>query len=50
MTWLDDPMSLALALPTLALPLIAFVATWLKYVVPPFPGDGVLLACFFYIH
>ncbi|MEM1201919.1 MAG: VTT domain-containing protein [Acidobacteriota bacterium] len=47
MTWLDDPATLALALPIFALPLIAFAATWLKYVLPVFPGDGVLLLAFF---
>ena len=47
MSWLEDPVALFLTLPPMALPLIAFAAAWLKYVVPVFPGDGCLLLAFF---
>lgn len=44
---LRDPISVAQTLPAIAIPLIVLVSAWLEFVVPPYPGDTVLLLGFF---
>ncbi len=47
MTWLDDPLGLALTLPPLALALFVFGSALLEYVFPPYWGDTFVLLGFF---
>ncbi len=47
MTWLDDPIAAALALPPLVLVLFVFASALLEYVFPPYWGDTFVLLGFF---
>ena len=47
MSWIDDPLALASTLPAFALPLAVFLAVLGKYLLPPVPGDTVVLLAFF---
>lgn len=47
MAWIDDPLTLASSLPFFALPLAVFLGALGKYVLPPVPGDTVILLSFF---
>ena len=47
MSWLEDPAAVVAHWPLFALPLLVALAAFLKYVVPPFPGDSVMLVGFF---
>lgn len=47
MTWLDDPIALAMSLPPLALPVFVFVSAMLEYIFPPYLGDMFVLFGFF---
>jgi membrane protein DedA with SNARE-associated domain len=44
---LDDPVAMAETLPVMAIPLMVLVSAWLEFVVPPYPGDTILLVGFF---
>ena len=47
MSWLQDPAALVEHWPLMALPFLVGFAAFAKYVVPPFPGDSVMLIGFF---
>jgi len=47
LSWLDDPVTAALALPAFVLPLIVLVSAMLEYVFPPYWGDTFMLLGFF---
>ncbi len=47
MSWLDDPVAAAAALPTLVLPLFVFGSALLEYLFPPYWGDTFVLLGFF---
>ncbi|MCP4655108.1 MAG: hypothetical protein GY856_06770 [bacterium] len=47
MSWLDDPVTAALALPAFVLPLFILVSAMLEYVFPPYWGDSFVLLGFF---
>lgn len=47
MTWLDDPVAAAVALPPLALGLFVFASAFLEYLFPPYWGDTFVLLGFF---
>ena len=47
MSWLDDPVAAATALPALALPLFVFGSALLEYLFPPYWGDTFVLLGFF---
>jgi len=47
MSWLEDPATVVAHWPLITLPFLVGVAAFLKYVVPPFPGDSVMLVGFF---
>jgi membrane protein DedA with SNARE-associated domain len=47
MSWLQDPAAMVAHWPLLAMPFVVALAMFLKYVVPPFPGDSVMLLGFF---
>lgn len=47
MTWLDDPVAAAVALPPLVLVLFVFGSALLEYIFPPYWGDTVVLLGFF---
>lgn len=47
MSWLEDPVTAALALPVFVLPLFVLVSAMLEYVFPPFWGDSFMLLGFF---
>lgn len=47
MSWLQDPAALVAHWPLMALPFLVGFAAFAKYVVPPFPGDSVMLVGFF---
>ncbi len=47
MSWLQDPAALVATWPVMALPFLVALAAFLKYVVPPFPGDSLMLLGFF---
>lgn len=47
MSWFDDPVAAALALPPLVLPLLIFGSALLEYVFPPYWGDTFVLLGFF---
>lgn len=47
MSWLEDPATVVAHWPLIMLPFLVGVAAFLKYVVPPFPGDSVMLVGFF---
>ncbi len=47
MSWLDDPVTAALALPAFVLPLFILVSAMLEYVFPPYWGDSFMLLGFF---
>ncbi len=47
MTWLDDPVAAAVALPPLALALFVFGSALLEYLFPPYWGDTFVLLGFF---
>lgn len=47
MSWLEDPTTVVAHWPLMALPLLVALSAFLKYVVPPFPGDSVMLVGFF---
>ncbi len=47
MSWLQDPTALVADWPLMALPFMVALAAFLKYVVPPFPGDSLMLLGFF---
>lgn len=47
MSWLQDPAALVAHWPLMALPFLVGFAAFAKYVVPPFPGDSLMLLGFF---
>ena len=47
MSWLEDPTTVVAHWPLMALPFLVALSAFLKYVVPPFPGDSVMLVGFF---
>ena len=47
MSWLDDPIAAAVALPPLALALFVFFSALLEYLFPPYWGDTFVLLGFF---
>ncbi|MCP3958497.1 MAG: DedA family protein [bacterium] len=47
MSWFDDPVAAALALPPLVLPLFVFASALIEYVFPPYWGDTFMLVGFF---